>query len=179
MIYLSSKEISIFEQLIGWSIVSFSSDMMDVHEGSISFLKLSLRISFFKQQEFKSILFLSEFYETQESGSVYHDYHIIPNVKDPRYEVARFSLKTSPIKKISIYGKEIPSEHRKELSPFNNLFRNAKKTDNVFVFQLLNGEKVLIEFGSFLPQIHLYFSNYQIRRFWVEHQNNLKLFYTL
>lgn len=166
MLNLKSKELKLFKSLIGQSVSHLSSEDISDYSTELCFLSLSIKIHF-NNGIINNLLItcdinkkhegVKDFFEIQNGGIAYYNYKLIKNDHSSNYDEMSYELNYSPIKKIEIYGRMIPETDAKELMAYDKkLFKNAKTTDDVFLFYCENGEKFIIAFGDFSYGIYLF-----------------------
>ena len=151
MLFLENKELKLFETLIGQSLSYISSDDLRVYNNEISFLRLSIELHF-NNKILNNLLLICDykkgFYETYDEGIIY--YKLLKNNVNDLYKSKQYHLNYSQIKKIEIYGREIPKNHSDEMIQFNKkLFKGVVNTDVAFFFYCEKGERFMIAFDDF------------------------------
>lgn len=172
-------DISIFKNLIGDRIVCVGSTSLHIYDGSITIYEQNVYLELKKN----SILFTydSEFgFFENEDGDVFYDYKIeTKRLENTLSRKSTVTFDTSEIIQIKIYGR---SFNDKEFIAYPEIYqkiKGIKQTDDVFLFNCKNGEKIMIVFEPFLPHIEIYFKPSIIKMFWNQYSEKYKLHHTI
>lgn len=94
---------------------------------------------------------MSEFFET-DFGEVFHDYRIMEETPYTG-ESSSFTINSDVIEKIEVYGRPFPLEEFRGYSEIYKEFKKVDKTDDLFIFHMGNGERIMLVMHDFFPDI--------------------------
>lgn len=174
MLQINSSALDILKSCVGKRLYAIFSDSISFSEFEISFNDRELRVSFFKGFSFE---LKSEFFET-DYGEMFHDYVIKEN-EPYRKGLSDYTLNTDFIKKIEIYGRPFPIEEFRDYSDIYQEYKGVDKTDDLFMFHLENGEKIMIVMHDYMPEINLYVGGKMINWFFENTRSEYSLHHTI
>lgn len=170
MLKLNTEGLSMLKKCVGRKLYAFFSDSIHFSEFEISFNNRELRVSFFKDCSFE---LTSEFFES-DSGEMFYDYELKEN--EPYKEgLSSYTLNSDQISKIEIYGRPFSVEEFREYPDIYKKFKDVTETDDLFMFYLANGERLMVVMHDYFPNINLYVGSKMIKGFF----DNTRLEYAL
>ncbi len=175
---ISLNDTFIFKKLLGENIRSFRSTALDVSEYSIKSIEINMCIGFKKSH----ILLMSDYkigFFEDEDGNVFYDYTIESGSIVPTTIRSSVTFNTSEITKIEIFGRDFDAEKFKNYPKLYNKIKNEKKTDDIFLFNCKNNERILVVFHPFMACIDVLYKQDQVDRFWNQYGSLYKLYHTI
>ncbi|AFU67362.1 hypothetical protein P700755_000326 [Psychroflexus torquis ATCC 700755] len=166
MISLNKNTIEILKLVLGSCIIEVSSPGIKVNiKGDMNSLKMAFNFKL-KDCILKNVAMVCDykigFYDL-ESGNVIYDYDILKNHVDYKESIP---INCGPINKIMVFGRIISGDDKKELITFNKKLFNGKiETNDVFLFQSITDDHLLIVFDNFLPSFTIHHSKASIDLF--------------
>ncbi len=174
MLKIDSESLFILKKCIGRKVYAFFSDSISFSELEISFGNRELRASFFKDCSFE---LKSDFFES-DCGEMFHDYELREN--EPYKEgLSNYTMNSDTINKIEVYGRPFPLEEFRDYPDIYTKYKDVNETDDLFMFHLMNGERIMIVLNDFMPDINLYVGHKMINGFFDNTRSEYSLHHTI
>lgn len=148
-------DIDSIKKLIGQRICSLYASKMDKEDGLIKNIDLNFGLEFSKDSFFIKSDWNS-FFESSE-GEVFYNYDVILSMPNNSiYSESTIQFKTSEVCSIKIYGRKINENDFIQYPAVYKMVKGILYTDDLFLFNCINGEEILIGFHPFFPHINIY-----------------------
>ncbi len=169
MLAVNEAALSILRKSIGKRMIRISSDQLTASRYEVESLTRVFHVAFFGGFNFT---IKSEFFEN-EDGEVFQDYEM--NEVGLIGTQSEYNLELSHVISIGIYGREFPTKDFIEYPAIYESVKYVKTTDDAFMFNLSDGDKVMIVLHDYFPNIACYLGSNAIERFFSNSRSKYSL----